>query len=41
MPTTITGGLDAELMRRYDTRAPPYTAYPTADHFHPGFGPGA
>lgn len=39
MPTAITDVFDAELIRRYDTRAPRYTSYPTADHFHPGFGP--
>lgn len=36
----IANVFDADLIRRYDTRAPRYTSYPTADHFHPGFGPG-
>lgn len=40
MPTAITDVFDAELIRRYDTRAPRYTSYPTADRFHPGFGSG-
>lgn len=29
---------DAELLRRYDRPGPRYTSYPTAPHFHPGFG---
>jgi oxygen-independent coproporphyrinogen-3 oxidase len=40
MPTAITDVFDAELIHRYDTRAPRYTSYPTADRFHPGFGSG-
>lgn len=40
MPIAMTDAFDAELIRRYDIRAPRYTSYPTADRFHPGFGPG-
>lgn len=29
---------DAELLRRYDRPGPRYTSYPTAPHFHGGFG---
>lgn len=36
------GGLawcfDAETLRRHDTAGPRYTSYPTAPHFHDGFG---
>src|SRR5574337_1351707 len=30
---------DAELVARYDGRAPRYTSYPTAPHFTPSVGP--
>lgn len=30
---------DMALLRRYDTRGPRYTSYPTARGFHEGFGP--
>lgn len=29
---------DADLLRRYDRPGPRYTSYPTAPHFHEGFG---
>jgi oxygen-independent coproporphyrinogen-3 oxidase len=29
---------DADLLRRYDRPGPRYTSYPTAPHFHAGFG---
>ncbi|MGE0386128.1 MAG: oxygen-independent coproporphyrinogen III oxidase [Gammaproteobacteria bacterium] len=29
---------DADLIRRYDRAGPRYTSYPTAPHFHAGFG---
>ena len=29
---------DAELLRRYDRPGPRYTSYPTAPHFHGGYG---
>ena len=29
---------DADLLRRYDRPGPRYTSYPTAPHFHGGFG---
>ncbi len=32
---------DAELLRRYDRPGPRYTSYPTAPHFHAGFGEAA
>ena len=31
--------LDPALVRKYDGFGPRYTSYPTADRFHPGFGP--
>lgn len=30
---------DPDLVRRYDRPGPRYTSYPTAPHFHNGFGP--
>jgi oxygen-independent coproporphyrinogen-3 oxidase len=32
-------GLTPELLERYDRPGPRYTSYPTAPHFHEGFGP--
>jgi len=40
MPTAA-HAFDTTLIARYDTRAPRYTSYPTADRFHPGVGAGA
>ena len=34
----LTWHFDAELLRRYDRPGPRYTSYPTAPHFHDGFG---
>ena len=39
MPTAV-HAFDTTLIARYDTRAPRYTSYPTADRFHPGVGAG-
>lgn len=39
MPPAV-HAFDATLIARYDTRAPRYTSYPTADRFHPGVGAG-
>lgn len=39
MPTAA-HAFDTSLIARYDTRAPRYTSYPTADRFHPGVGAG-
>lgn len=40
----VQGGLawcfDAEILRRHDKAGPRYTSYPTAPHFHDGFGEG-
>jgi oxygen-independent coproporphyrinogen-3 oxidase len=33
-----TSQLDPELIRRYEQDGPRYTSYPTAPHFHDGFG---
>src|SRR5690606_34892935 len=41
-PTVIGAGeieIDRGLIQRFGGRAPRYTSYPTADHFHDGFGP--
>ncbi len=35
MPTSP---IDANLLRRHDLPGPRYTSYPTAPHFHAGFG---
>ncbi len=31
--------VDLELLKKYNTPGPRYTSYPTAPHFHDGFGP--
>ena len=31
--------MSPELLAKYDRPVPRYTSYPTAPHFHPGFGP--
>jgi oxygen-independent coproporphyrinogen-3 oxidase len=36
---TLPALLDLGLVRRFDLNGPRYTSYPTADRFHPGFGP--
>ncbi|MFO8099621.1 MAG: oxygen-independent coproporphyrinogen III oxidase [Salinibacter sp.] len=33
--------VDLELIRRYNRPGPRYTSYPTAPHFHKGYGPAA
>src|SRR5688572_1040637 len=38
MDTNRTTTCDPELLRRYDRPGPRYTSYPTAPHFHAGFG---
>lgn len=38
--STAAHAFDTSLIARYDTRAPRYTSYPTADRFHPGVGAG-
>lgn len=41
LPATSSPVWDSDLLRRYDTRGPRYTSYPTALAFHEGFGPDA
>lgn len=36
--TSHTIKVDKDLLRRYDVAGPRYTSYPTAPHFHEGFG---
>ncbi|WP_147675711.1 oxygen-independent coproporphyrinogen III oxidase [Xanthomonas massiliensis] len=37
-PLPLTWQFDPDLLRRYDRPGPRYTSYPTAPHFHDGFG---
>ena len=38
MDIAPTATCDTDLLRRYDVPGPRYTSYPTAPHFHSGFG---
>lgn len=41
MATSGKFNVDLELLKKYNQPGPRYTSYPTAPHFHEGFGPAA